>query len=124
MKSKQSKKLVVDVITGSRADYGLLMPAYKAMQQDSDFGPRWIVTGTHLEKSFGNTVQIMEKDGFEIFAKVKLTIKETTPTLINTYISKAVDGFSKQFTLQRPDAILVLGDRYEIFAAAIAAYVL
>ncbi|MCX8478935.1 MAG: UDP-N-acetylglucosamine 2-epimerase [Chitinophagales bacterium] len=124
MKSKQSKKLVVDVITGSRADYGLLMPAYKAMQQDSDFEPRWIVTGTHLERSFGNTVQVMEKDGFGIFAKVKLNIKETTPTLINTYISKAVDGFSKQFTSQRPDAILVLGDRYEIFAAAIAAYVL
>lgn len=124
MKNNIKNKYVVDIISGSRADFGLLHPAYLAMQADKAFHPRFVITGAHLEKAFGNTVKFIEQANCEIAGKVKLNIKQTDPASINTYIARAVEGFSKQFTANKPDAILVLGDRYEIFAAAIAAYVL
>ncbi len=124
MKNNIKSKFTVDIISGSRADFGLLQPAYLAMQADKSFQPRFVITGAHLEKAFGNTIQFIEKEKCEIAGKVKLNIKQTDPTSINTYIARAVEGFSKQFASNRPDAILVLGDRYEIFAAAIAAYVM
>lgn len=111
----------VCVVTGTRAEYHLLYPLMKAISKDKDLELLLAVTGAHLSSKYGNTYQDIEKDGFHIDAKIPILEKDDKPKDINTAMSHAIVGFSEYFGKEKPDIIVLLGDRYELLSAAIAA---
>ena len=110
------------VVTGSRADYGLLYWLMKGIQTDQDTRLQVAVTGMHLATEFGLTYKDIESDGFAIDARID-TLQDDTPAGVAKSIGLGVSGFGAAFETMRPDLILLLGDRFEIFAAAQAALV-
>ncbi|MDM1028779.1 UDP-N-acetylglucosamine 2-epimerase, partial [Campylobacter hyointestinalis] len=119
-KDKYSKKIMI--VTGTRAEYGLLYWLIKGIQESDDLELQLIVTGAHLEERFGFTYKEIEKD-FPNFDKVPLDLKNDNEDSVCHSISLAIDGFSNKFRALKPDILMVLGDRYEILSAAIAAMV-
>ncbi len=113
----------VCVITGSRAEYGLLSRLMKLIKEDSDLILQIIVTNMHLSPEFGNTYQDIEKDGFHIDKKVHMLLSSDTANATAKSIGVAVIGFADAYEDLSPDLILVLGDRYEMLAAVSAALV-
>lgn len=111
------------VVTGTRAEYGLLYWLMKEIQGDSDLELQIIATGMHLSPEFGLTYQTIEGDGFHINAKVEMLLSSDTPVGVAKSIGLGVIGFADAFERLRPDIVVVLGDRFEIFAAAQAAMV-
>jgi len=111
----------IAVITGTRAEYGLLRGIMAAIRHSCKLRLQVIVTGTHLSPEFGNTYQEIESDGFAIARKVNLDISGDSSLAISTAMGRGVAGFAKTYNYLKPDIILVLGDRYEILAAAAAA---
>ncbi|WP_237769494.1 UDP-N-acetylglucosamine 2-epimerase [Pelosinus fermentans] len=111
------------VVTSTRADYGLLYWLLKDIQNDSDLELQLIVTGMHLSPEFGLTYKVIEQDGFHIDAKVEMLLSSDTPVGITKSIGLAVIGFAEALDRLKPDVMVVLGDRYEILAAAQAAMV-
>jgi GDP/UDP-N,N'-diacetylbacillosamine 2-epimerase (hydrolysing) len=109
------------VITSSRADYGLLRPFLLKANKDPFFNLKLIATGSHLSKDFGYTYKEIENDHLPIFSKIKIIQPKDTSLAITKTCSVAVDLFGKLYNTLKPDAILVLGDRYEIFCAVFAA---
>jgi len=111
------------VISGSRADYGLLrnvlLPLKKSKLLDSQF----IVTGSHLSSKHGDTIQEIKEDEIRINAEVEMLSEDDSSVGIAESFSKGVDDITKTLKELNPDMILVLGDRYEIFAASIAAMI-
>lgn len=116
-------KRKVAVVTGARSEYGLLYWLLKELQENEDFELQLIVTGAHLKKELGFTVQVIEDDGFPIHAKVEILDGEDSPLGISRSIGRAVSGIAKALDQLQPDILLLLGDRYEILAAAQAALV-
>ena len=116
-------KRKVCVVTGSRAEYGMLYWPMKEIQGDTDLQLQVIATGMHLSPEFGLTYQAIEADGFTIDAKVEMLLSSDTPVGIAKSIGLGVIGFADALDRLRPDILLVLGDRYEILAAAQAALV-
>ena len=114
----------ISVVTGSRADYGLLYWTMKAIQAKPDLHLQTVVTGSHLSNDFGGTVQFIETDGFTISARIDCLPEEDSSSAIAKSIGNAIVGFSECFSILKPDCILVLGDRYEIYAAVSAAMIL
>ena len=117
-------KKTVAVITGTRAEYGLLRPVLQKMQKSKILSPRLVVTGAHLSAAFGNTVGEIEADGIAIAARIEILKFGCGRLATARTVAYAIDKFSEYFTAHRPDAVLVLGDRYEIFAAGTAAALL
>ncbi len=115
------KNKKVCVVTGTRAEYGLLYWVMKKVQEDADLTLQILVTGAHLSPEFGNTYLQIEKDGFTIDKKVEILLSGDTPTAISKSMGLGLISFSEAFTDLQPDIILLLGDRYEILAAATAA---
>lgn len=111
------------VVTGSRAEYGLLYWLLKEIQEDADLVLQLVVTGMHLSPEFGLTYQQIEKDGFQIDAKVEMLLSSDTPAGITKSMGVGLIGFADVFERLRPDIVVVLGDRYEIMVAAQAAMV-
>lgn len=111
----------VCVVTGTRAEYHLLYPLIKAIQKDSELELLLAVTGSHLSEKYGNTYKDIERDGFSISVKIPILQGKDGPQEINAAISKAILGFSSFYETNRPDMVVLLGDRYELLAAAIAA---
>ena len=109
------------VITGSRAEYGLLYWLMKEIQQDPDLTLQIIATGMHLSPEFGLTYRVIEEDGFTIDEKVEVLLSSDTPVAIAKSMGLGIIGFADTFKRLSPDMIVVLGDRYEIFAACAAA---
>ena len=109
------------VVTGTRADYGLLYWPMKYIQQEKDLELQIVATGMHLSPEFGLTYQHIEEDGFDITDKVEMLISSDTSIGITKSVGLAVIGFADVFNRLKPDIVLLLGDRYEIFAAAQAA---
>ena len=113
------------VITGTRAEYGLLSRLMKMIQDDQDTQLQIVATNMHLSPKFGNTYQEVENDGFTIDYKVPI-IDENAPDTATTTVlslSKALAGFAKAYESLQPDLIVILGDRYEMLAAASAALI-
>jgi UDP-N-acetylglucosamine 2-epimerase (non-hydrolysing)/GDP/UDP-N,N'-diacetylbacillosamine 2-epimerase (hydrolysing) len=108
----------VCVITGSRAEYGLLFWLLTDLKADPAFDLQLIVTGMHLAPEFGNTVQEIENDGFDISSRVEMLQPGGTPGAIAKSIGLGVIGMSDALEQLNPDIAVVLGDRFEIFAAA------
>lgn len=113
----------IAVVTGSRAEYGLLQPLMEAIRHDASLELQVIVTGMHLSPEFGSTYRVIEADGFRIDGKVETLLSSDSPTGVAKAIGLGVIGFADAFARLTPDMIVVLGDRFEILAAAQAAMV-
>lgn len=109
------------VVTGSRADYGLLYWLMRLIGEDGDFELQVVVTGMHLSPAFGETWRQIEVDGFSIASKVEMLLAGDSPTAIAKSVGLGVVGFADAYDHLRPDLLMVLGDRFEILAAVQAA---
>ena len=116
-------KRKICVVTGTRAEYGLLYWLMKELQEDPDFELQIIATGMHLSPEFGLTYQQIEQDGFIINEKVEMLLSSDTPVGITKSLGLATIGFADSLARLSPDLLVVLGDRYEILAAVQAALV-
>jgi len=114
-------KKKVCVITGSRADYGLLRNILKCCLSRSEITLQVIATGMHLSRSHGYTCTEIEDDGFKINKKIEVVSNSDLPSAISKSIGSGVALFADAFNELDPDIIVILGDRYEIFSAAITA---
>jgi UDP-hydrolysing UDP-N-acetyl-D-glucosamine 2-epimerase len=112
------------VVSGSRADYGLLYWPMKLIGAEPAFRLSVAVTGMHLAEEFGHTADELERDGFVIAARVPVLGAEDSSAEVARAIGRGVIGFTDAFQTLKPDLVLLLGDRFEIFAAAQAAFVL
>ena len=107
-------------ITGSRAEYGLLKPLMERVKADKNYTFQLIVSGSHLLPLFGNTYKEILNDNFKIDAKVKISTNTNTPLNVASATGETVIGISKVIEKLKPDLVILLGDRYEMLAAAIA----
>ncbi|MCK5110891.1 MAG: UDP-N-acetylglucosamine 2-epimerase (hydrolyzing) [Arcobacteraceae bacterium] len=110
------------VVTGTRADYGLLYWLIKEVEKDKDLELQLIVTGMHLSSEFGFTYKEIEKD-FKIDKKIDISLTDDTPIGISKSMGIAQPLFAQAYEKLSPDIIILLGDRYEIFSAASAAMI-
>ena len=113
----------ISVVTGSRADYGLLRWVMQGIKDDPELNLQVIATGMHLSPIFGLTHKVIEEDGFRIDAKVEILGSSDSPAAIAESMALALAGTAKAFSELKPDLVVVLGDRFEIFAATAAALV-
>ena len=111
------------VVTGSRAEYGLLFPLLEKLKSDKFFQLQLVATGMHLSPEFGLTYNEIEKDGFRIDSKVEMLLSSDTEVGVIKSIGIGVIGFADALTQLKPDWLVVLGDRFEIFAAVAAALI-
>lgn len=114
------------VVTGTRAEYGLLCRLIRLIDESDNTQLQLIATNMHLSPKFGNTYQEIEKDGFIIDCKVPIIDENDKDDAITTVksMAKALTGFSDAYNLLKPDMVVVLGDRYEILSAATAAMIM
>ena len=111
------------IITGSRAEDGLLSWVTQGIKDDSELTLQIIATGMHLSPEFALTYQVIEQDGFKIDRKVEMLTSSNTSVGIAKSMGLGMIGFADAFHELQPDLIVVLGDRFEIFAAVSAALV-
>jgi len=116
--------LNVTVFTGTRAEYGLLYWLLKDIQADTDLTLQLLVSGTHLSPEFGNTYTQIEKDGFKIDEKVEMLLSSDTPVGVAKSMGVAMLGFTDALNRLSPDALVVLGDRFEALAVVQTAMIL
>ena len=114
-------KKTIAIVTGTRAEYGLLKPLIKALHEDDKFNMQLLVTGMHLSKKYGNTITEIEADGFPITAKIDSHLEGDSAVNVSNSVAETTLGFAKVLEELNPDLMMVLGDRSEIFAAATAA---
>ncbi|MDH3978071.1 MAG: UDP-N-acetylglucosamine 2-epimerase [Gammaproteobacteria bacterium] len=111
------------VITGSRAEYGLLQPVMRKIKNSEIFDLQVIATGSHLEKEFGYTYREIESDSFLIDRKIEIHANSSSDVAVANSMSLCLIGVASALKELSPDLAIVLGDRYEILAAAQAAMV-
>jgi GDP/UDP-N,N'-diacetylbacillosamine 2-epimerase (hydrolysing) len=111
------------VVTGTRAEYGLLRPLIKKISEDNELHLQLVATGMHLSPEFGLTYKEIEEDGFIIDEKIEMLLSSDTAVGISKSVGLAMIGFADAFEKLKPDIVIVLGDRYEIFAATTVAMV-
>ena len=114
-------KRKIAVLTGTRAEYGLLKPVMKAIQAHPALELQLIVTGMHLESQFGRSIQQIQADGFDIDREVPMHPAEDTGLGMAQAVASGIEGISEAFRQLEPDVLVILGDRTEILAASIAA---
>jgi GDP/UDP-N,N'-diacetylbacillosamine 2-epimerase (hydrolysing) len=118
-----SAKRKICVITGTRAEYGLLHWLMRDIESSDDMELQLVVTGMHLSPEFGLTYRQVEADGFLIARKVEMLLSSDTPVGIAKSMGLAMSGFADAFSELEPDLLIVLGDRFEILSAVAAATV-
>jgi UDP-hydrolysing UDP-N-acetyl-D-glucosamine 2-epimerase len=111
----------IDVVTTSRADYGILLPVLRCLQSDERLRPRVIVSGSHLSPLFGMSVKAIETDGFDIADRIDVLGSSDSAEATADAMGRGVSGFGRHFARSRPDVLVVLGDRFEMHSAAAAA---
>ena len=111
----------VCVITGSRAEYGLLSNLMKQIQNSPKLKLQIIATNMHLSPEFGLTYREIEKDGFVIDKFVEMLLSSDTPASTSKSVGLGVIGFADAYKDLSPDMLVVLGDRYEILSAVSSA---
>lgn len=110
----------IAIVTGTRADFGLLRPLIQKIKEDAAFELQLLVTGMHLSAEFGNTIQEIQNQGFPIAKKIECLLSSDSAVGVSKSIALAISGFADAFSELQPDLIIVLGDRTEILAATIA----
>ena len=116
-------KRKICVVTGTRAEYGLLRWVIDGIAKSPVLELQLIATGMHLSPEFGLTLQEIKADGYQIDRKVEMLLSSDTPVGITKSMGLGMIGFADAFAELQPDLLLVLGDRFEIFAAASAALI-
>lgn len=111
------------IVTGTRAEYGLLSHLMKEIKALDKFQLQILVTGMHLSHEFGLTYKQIIADGFEIDRKIEILLSADTASAVTKSIGLGLLGFSEAFEQLKPDLLIVLGDRYEILAAATSALI-
>lgn len=114
----------VCIITGTRSEYGLLAPLIKKLRLQPDLKTEVVATGSHLSAEYGNTYKYIEQDGITINEKISILSSDNSAVGTTETMANALEKFGKYFNIAKPDLVVVLGDRYEIFAVATAAAVL
>ena len=113
-------KRKVAVVTGTRAEYGVLYPVLKAIEQHPKLQLLLVATGMHLSREFGYTVEELEKDGFRVDAKVDMLLSDDTSSAMSKSVGIGIIGLTQTWEQLEPEVIVVLGDRVEPLAAAIS----
>ena len=114
-------KRKITITTGTRADYGYIKPILKEILRNKKLEFYFIVAGMHLSKKHGLTINEIKKDGFKIKAKIDMMPKDDSTFAMSQVLAKGIISFSKIFLKIRPDINLILGDRDEMLASALAA---
>jgi UDP-hydrolysing UDP-N-acetyl-D-glucosamine 2-epimerase len=109
------------VVTVSRSDYGIYQPVLERIRDDPDLALRLFVGGMHLSPEFGLTVREIEADGFEVAERVEMLVSSDTPEGVALSMGIGTMGFARAYARVRPDILVVLGDRFEMHSAAVAA---
>lgn len=111
----------IGVVTVGRSDYGIYLPVLRRIQADPELRLHLMVSGAHLAPGFGLTINAIQADGFEINERIEMLLASDSPEGIAKSIGIGVMGFAQSFARFRPDILLVLGDRFEMYSAALAA---
>ena len=111
------------VVTGTRAEYGLLRWVIDGIENSEMLELQLVATGMHLSPEFGMTAEAIQEDGFKIDKRVEMLMSSDSSVGISKSMGLAMIGFADAFSELNPDLLLVLGDRFEIFAAASAAMI-
>lgn len=117
-------KRKICVVTGSRAEYGLIKKILFLLKNNNNVKLQLIVTGSHLSSAFGNTYQEIEKDNFIIDKKIEILLESDSSVAISKSMGLANISFAEAYQELMPDIIFVVGDRYEIFAAITPAFIM
>ena len=115
-------KRKISVTTGSRSDYGILRPVLKSISASKKLDLFLIAAGMHLSEKHGLTINEIKKDGFKIYAEVEMMPEGDSNYFMAKALGKGVIAFSNIFRKLRPDINVILGDRDEMLASALAAY--
>ena len=115
-------KRKVCIFTSARSDYGILKPLMYKLSKDERFDLQIIASGMHLSYEFGLTYKEIEEDGFKISEKVEILLSSDTPVAVSKAMGIGLIGFSEVLERLKPDITVVLGDRFETLAFAIASY--
>jgi len=111
------------VFTGTRAEYGLLRPLMAQIRNDRELQLQVLASGMHLSPEFGLTYRDIEKDGFVIDEKVDILLNSDTPIGLSKSMARGLEGFTEAYARLKPYLVVILGDRFEAFAAASAAMI-
>ncbi len=115
-------RIPVCVLTTTRADYGILRPLLRSLAGDNDIELRLAVTGTHLLEAFGMTVREIEADNLPIDVRIPIfSEKNDSPETMTHSMARTMERFGTYFQSHRPALLIVLGDRFEVFAVCAAA---
>jgi UDP-hydrolysing UDP-N-acetyl-D-glucosamine 2-epimerase len=119
--SRHARLRKISVVTTSRADYGILRPVMMRIDEDPELELEIIASGTHLSQAFGSTIKDIEDDGFPVAHRVEMLLSSGTPEAISISMGIATMGFARVYAHSRPEILVVLGDRFEMHSAALAA---
>ncbi len=122
MENNNERKICI--FTGTRAEYGLLKPLMEEIQKDKDLKLQIVVSGMHLSPEFGLTYQQIEKDGFKIDEKIEMLLSSDTSIGMSKSIGLGIIGYTDALERLKPDIVVILGDRFEALAFAVASYTL
>jgi len=111
----------IGVVTTSRSDYGICAPILRRLQAAEDVKLMLFVAGMHLSPEYGQTVRLIEEDGFEITDRIELLISGDSPTAAAKSVGLGTIGFAQTFSRIKPDVLVVVGDRFELLSVVIAA---
>jgi UDP-hydrolysing UDP-N-acetyl-D-glucosamine 2-epimerase len=111
----------IGVVTVSRSDYGHLVPVLREIRAAPDLRFLLFVAGAHLSPRFGQTIDLVQADGWPIAASIDMLDGDDSPAGIAVSTARGIEGFARALARQRPDVLVLLGDRFEMLAAAVAA---
>lgn len=111
----------IAVVTVGRSDFGILRPVLRSIARDPDLKLSLIVAGMHLDARWGRTIDEIESEGFTVTHRLECAPEEDAPHGIACAIGRGIAGFSAVFEKDAPDILALMGDRYEMFAAGVAA---
>jgi len=111
------------IVTGTRAEYGLLKPLIEKISKEKNFTLQLLVTGAHLSPEFGLTYKQIEADGYKIDAKVEMLLSSDTPEGITKSMGLGIIGYADALKQLSPDLLIILGDRYEMLSVASTALI-
>lgn len=114
-------KKIISILTATRAEYGLLHPIIKKLNQIDDYDVRVVVTGMHLSAEYGYTYKEIEYDGIKIDKKIEILLNSGSSVSVSKSMGLAIISFAEYFDNLKPDLLIVLGDRYETLAVCCAA---